>query len=374
MTASRLSVNHDLSEANLPWARSLEEVDGQALVVPSPNGYLLFVNPFGDNGADLDGRILFASDNGPELLDLVQEQPDRTPYLQRADLSVVDLLPSEHPRTPNVVLTPMEVLTGDVHLAGTVTAVDRRRRHRVVGRARRLRDRRARSDGHRATSAVDLDLTALDLPEGLHTLELRLGAGTDAGDAARSPVVRRTFYVRVTDGEVELLAPGTAARWCAAATPPRPSGRTPSRVPELLVDPRRAPAPDRASGPALHDEVAGQEGRAPPRPAPDARGRGRRARAPVPAPAHTHVARGTSSPTTTAALATTAAIGVAHEEHAHPDGHRQPGRARRERATSRRPGRPGWAGRPAPRRSPADGGCGRGSPGRPARRAPRGRA
>ena len=100
VTASRLAVNHDLSEANRPWSTSLEEIEGKALVVPSPNGYLLFINPFGDNGADLDGRILFASDDGPELLDLIREQPDRTPYLQRADRSVVDLLPSEHPRTP----------------------------------------------------------------------------------------------------------------------------------------------------------------------------------------------------------------------------------------------------------------------------------
>ena len=240
VTISRLAVNHHLSEANRPWARSLEAIDGRALVVPSPEGYLLFINPYGDNGADLDGRILFAGDNGPELLDLVQEQPDRAPYLQRADLSVVDLLPSEHPRTPHVQLTPMEVLRGDVHLTGTVRPVE---------------DAAATAwwaevDGSvivdpepvTATTSVDLDLTSVDLPEGLHTLELRLGSGADDGDAARSPLVRRTFYVRVTDGEIELLAPGTAARQVLRGDAAEAVWEDALSVPELLVDPL-VPAP-----------------------------------------------------------------------------------------------------------------------------------
>ncbi|MEQ1788039.1 MAG: hypothetical protein ABL966_13375, partial [Acidimicrobiales bacterium] len=220
ITVSRLSVNHDLSEANRPWARSVEQIEGRALVVPSPKGYLLFVNPYGDNGADLDGRILYAADSGPELLDLVLEQPDRVPYLQRADLSVVDLLPSEHPRTPEVGLTPMEVLSGAVHLTGRVThdpdapatawwvevdGVVAGPIHPVTG------------DG-----PIDVDVDALGLTDGLHTIEVRWGVGDSPAAAPTTPVVRRTFYARATDDTVQLLAPGTAARYIQRSGTPAP--------------------------------------------------------------------------------------------------------------------------------------------------------
>ncbi len=230
VTANRLRVNHDLSEANLPWKDSVEAIDGRALVVPSPPGYLLFVNPFGDNGADLDARILFASDSGPELLDLVQANPDRTPYLQRADLSVIDLLPTEHPRTPHVGLTRMEVLEGPVHLTGTVRPLDGEVTVRWV-----------EVDGAlvgpvtpvTAAGPCDIDVAALGLPDGLHTLEVRLGTGDDS----RSPKVQRSFYVRVTDGDVTLLAPGTAAR--NVRRPGTPEARWEDRLtlPELTLDP-----------------------------------------------------------------------------------------------------------------------------------------
>lgn len=210
VTASRLSVNRRLSEANAPWEASGDSIDGRALVITSPGGYLLFVNPFSSNGADLDGRILYASDNGPEVLELVVEESDRTPYLQRADLSVADLIPSEHPRTPTVHLTPLEVLRGDVRLTGEVlpdpdaaaTAwwleVDGARLGSVTSVA--------------GPSALDVAVADLRLPPGLHTLDVVVGRGVDDGDAARSPRLRRTFYLRVSDAGVELLAPGTAAR------------------------------------------------------------------------------------------------------------------------------------------------------------------
>lgn len=234
ITASRLSVNHDLSEANRPWARSVEGIEGRALVVPSPKGYLLFVNPFGDNGADLDGRILYAADAGPELLDLVLEQPDRVPYLQRADLSTVDLLPSEHPRTPTVSLTPMEVLSGAVHLTGTV-ALDL--------------DAPATAwwvevDGvvtgpiHAVTADgidIDVDVAALGLTDGLHTIEVRWGVGNSPAAAPATPVVRRTFYARATGGAVQLLAPGTAARYVQRAGTPDPVWEDALSLPELRL-------------------------------------------------------------------------------------------------------------------------------------------
>ena len=233
LSVSRLGVNHRLSQANLPWARSVEQVPGRALVVPSPRGYLLFVNPFSDNGADLDGRILYASDSGPELLDLVEAHPDRTPYLQRANLSVVDLLPSEHPRTPTVSLTPMQALRGNVHLMGTVGAPGGPVSARWIEvDGKRVGDTLPVS----GEEPIDIDVLALGLSPGLHSLDV-IG-GRTSGASTPAPMVRRAFYVRVGSDEVTLLAPGTASRMVRRPGAKEARWEDALDVPELRLTPR----------------------------------------------------------------------------------------------------------------------------------------
>jgi hypothetical protein len=242
VSANRLAINRDLSQANAPWRDSLDAVDGRAIVVPSPPGYLLYVNPFGDNGANLDGRMLFAADNGPELLDVIAEHPDRTPYLQRADLSSIDLLPSEHPTTPRVTLTRLEVLDGPVHLVGRVEPVDGKAATAVW----------IEVDGRVALPVehlsgpqeIDFDLADLAMTRGLHTVEVRLGAGGDRGQAATSPIVRRTFYVRAGDGTFEVLAPGTAARYVQREEEAPYRWEEALTVPELPLDAALRAGPD----------------------------------------------------------------------------------------------------------------------------------
>jgi hypothetical protein len=235
VAVSRLSVNHDLSEANLPWEDSLEGIATPALVVPSPDAYLLFVNPFGDNGADLSGEVLFAADAGPELLDLLEEEGGRHAYLQRADRSVVERLPSEDLTTPEVSLTPLEVLTGDVHLAGTATAVPGAGATvwwvEVDGTVARTHEP---VDGQ---AALDVAVPSLELADGLHTVEVLLGTGRDTAEAARSPLVRRTFYARASDGRLELLSPGTAARSVLRDGASEPVWEDALSLPELVVEP-----------------------------------------------------------------------------------------------------------------------------------------
>ena len=178
LLVDRATLNRDLSLANEPWADSLDTIDGDALVVISPQPYLMFANPYSDNGATYDGRILFASDAGADLVDLVLEHRERTPYLQQPDLAPDDLLPSEHPQTPEVVLTPIEVVQGpEVELAtalGTATATQLEVDGSLV------------SDPVRGSTTWTL--RPADLAPGLHTVDVI------ANDAA-GRYYRHRFYL-----------------------------------------------------------------------------------------------------------------------------------------------------------------------------------
>lgn len=212
VASSRLQVNRELSLANAPWKASNESIDERALVVTAPGGYVLFVNPFASNGAELDDRILYAADNGAGVLDLVLEEPDRVHYLQRADRSVIDLLPSEAPQTPEVYLTRMEVLRGDVRLTGRVEA-DAGGAAATVWWVEADGELQGSVTSVAEQPEIDVAVADLDLDRGYHTVEVFAGRFTKAPDAdADSPQQRRTFYVRVTRAGIELLAPGTAAK------------------------------------------------------------------------------------------------------------------------------------------------------------------
>ena len=272
-------------------------------------GYLLFVNPFGDNGADLDGEVLFAQDNGPELLTLVEEHPGRHPYLQRADRPIVDLLPSEHPETPDVDLTPMVLLTGDLRVSGTVDPIpgaDTTVWWLSVDDEVRLPPSRSPSRSRWMSPSREVDLEA-----GLHTVDVLVGQAGTTGEAATHPALRRRFYVRAGDEETIGLAPGTAARY---VRPPRRSGprvargahagapsRRSRRDPCALRALRLVSASTARSAPSRARATHAREGRSNERDASTNAGA---------TTAHSHVARGTRHPTTVATPASSAASGV----------------------------------------------------------------
>jgi hypothetical protein len=209
----RADVNHELSLANEPWDDSLDAIDGAALVVVSPQPYVMYSNPFGDNGADDDGRILFASDTGPELVDLIAEHADRAPYLQRPSLTADELLPSEHPNIPEVFLTPIETLEGPratfATTLGSVPASWLEIDEEVVTDPARGETTwvLAPLAGSRAPAGV----TAISA--GLHTVDVVAGTGPD------QPTARRRFYVRAGADGITVLAPGTGAIFRPADVP-----------------------------------------------------------------------------------------------------------------------------------------------------------
>lgn len=212
VTSSRLSVNHDLSAANQPWRESNESIEERALVVTAPGGYVLFANPFASNGADLDGDVLYAVDNGVEVMELVLEHQDRVAYLQRADRSTVELLPNERPQTPDVLLTPMEVLRGDVRFSGSVRAMPEQGASTVWWVEVDGRVAGAVTELTGDEDEIDVMVDSLGLSPGFHSIEFYVGRGADTSLAVDDPRERRTFYARMSDDGPEVLTPGTAAQ------------------------------------------------------------------------------------------------------------------------------------------------------------------
>ncbi len=73
---NRIDVNRRISESQIPWRDGADAVHGKSIVFIQQSGaYLLFLNPFSSNPADLDGRILWATDQGAANLDLIAGTP-----------------------------------------------------------------------------------------------------------------------------------------------------------------------------------------------------------------------------------------------------------------------------------------------------------
>jgi 4-amino-4-deoxy-L-arabinose transferase-like glycosyltransferase len=120
---NRLHVNRYISDAQVPWRDGADAVHGKSIVFIQQSGpYLLFLNPFSENPADLDGRILWATDQGAANLDLIAQHPDRTPYLQQTSVTPTQRTPDDDPVTPVVTTQRLHVLqTGVVTLHARVT-------------------------------------------------------------------------------------------------------------------------------------------------------------------------------------------------------------------------------------------------------------
>lgn len=109
----RIGLNRELSRTQTVWARSTEDLEGPALVVTSPSRYLMYLNPFGRNGADLDDDILFATDADPSIIQLIDSHPERQALLQRGTVPTEEQLPKEDSDRYEVELVPIEITRGE---------------------------------------------------------------------------------------------------------------------------------------------------------------------------------------------------------------------------------------------------------------------
>ncbi len=59
---NRISANEKISSAQVPWKHGTDAVEGRALVFVWRSGpYLMFLNPFSENGPSLEDRVFFAA-------------------------------------------------------------------------------------------------------------------------------------------------------------------------------------------------------------------------------------------------------------------------------------------------------------------------
>lgn len=237
-----LRVNRRISDTQQPLEDAAPP-DGRALVFVEDSGrYLMFTNPFVANDPDLDGRVLYAVDRGPENLDLIRAMPDRTPWSQRLSAASDNLLPRRRPRTMEVSYERLRVLRGGgvslaVRVRNTVgrstvvagVSVGDRAVWRTVDTSSRL------GDTYEATFTVGPDEAAdLVLPEGRDTVAVTAGIGWDLGMARKMPQAQVRYDYRLADGELEVLDPGEPLR--AEKSRNRRRFVPAERVPELDVE------------------------------------------------------------------------------------------------------------------------------------------
>lgn len=242
---SRFDVSRDISVRQEPWRTSVADLRGRALVFVSDTApYLLYLNPFSSNAPDLDDRILYASDRNPEMLDLIAEMPDRTPYLQQGSVPAPEVGPREDPLDLDVTLTPVEVRRAPaLDLAVTAAAPRDAARMVLVLEAEGVREVRS-ADARDGAFAPTFRVAAPggggnELAARGH-LSITVGYGADDADALAHPEARHEVEVRIVDGVIEAFVPSAAFR--NTLVDRELQWRRARALPELLLEVTAAPA------------------------------------------------------------------------------------------------------------------------------------
>lgn len=226
---NRVAANKRISDSQVPWRDGTEGVRDHSIVFVQQSGaYLLFLNPFSSNNADLDGNILWSTDQGPADLDLIARHPDRTPYLQQTSVPPTKAVPDSDPLVPVITTQRLHVVeAGVVTLHTTVTnttnqpvvvvslRIGNQVEHQTLATDSRQGDT---YDVEWRLAAPGATVTALPgnitLPEGLGNAVISAGfAPTEA--AAATPSVRRVVPYRA-GATMRLLMPARPAYY---ATP-----------------------------------------------------------------------------------------------------------------------------------------------------------
>lgn len=222
VTGDRLWVNRQLSLAQEPWGASVSDLDQPAIVLVSTADYLLYLNPAGKNPPELDGDILYVTDTSADLIDLMAEHPDRVALQQEASLNQAQLIPNESPGTPRVVLRPIEIVSGtvlEVTMRSVATGDPVIEAFLSTGDDtihRTLSTDAAAGDevevtwritpGRAGTVLTDGELVTV--PPSATQITVGVGHGDTVAEAQRIPGYQHRWWVRTSDGVIDLVAPG----------------------------------------------------------------------------------------------------------------------------------------------------------------------
>jgi hypothetical protein len=246
ITTGRLGLNRELSRTQEPWHTSVAEIDEPAVVVVAATAYLMFLNPFSSNAPEADGHLLYATNAWPSVIDLIAAHPDRRHLIQRSSLSPEEMLPSENPARPEIVLDPLEIRSGDA-VEVTATVVPPANGEEVwilVDHSGRLDWRLLTHDSVAgAPLTTTILLVTADTPDSLRLRpdaallprgQLSVTFGVAFGSATRqtrlTPSAMHRVHVRTTDG-VDVAVPGVSFRGRDA------DERFPERWDEVLETP-----------------------------------------------------------------------------------------------------------------------------------------
>jgi 4-amino-4-deoxy-L-arabinose transferase-like glycosyltransferase len=218
---SRFDVNRDISLRQEPWRTSAASIEGRALVfVADTSAYLLYANPFAANGPELDDRVLYAAADGPSMLDLIADMPDRTPYLQQGSVASEELGPREDPYDLQVTVQPMEVHRGPtLTLSVTMVPPEGASYASVRVQTGEADLRYTRQLTGLSGPLVEDHLLTQEAGEGAlrvgdrGAVTVTVGFGETARAAATAPRLRQQLQYRVEGGATEALLPASAYRY-----------------------------------------------------------------------------------------------------------------------------------------------------------------
>jgi hypothetical protein len=221
---SRLDANHTMSAAQVPWKDSNAAVPDNSLVfVEQAGAYLLLLNPYSSNTANLDGPVLYATDQGVADLDLIASRPGRTPYLQKTSVPPSEADPTADVPSPKITLVPIRVLTTGA--AVMHTRITNTTGERVVVASLQLGDRIERrtltTEGARgqvydvewvvaAPGAGRAGATTIDVPA--VDAIVSAGFGATVREATRRPNLRGWVPTRNDGSSLRMMLPVRVAR------------------------------------------------------------------------------------------------------------------------------------------------------------------
>jgi len=215
----RMELNRRMSRIQMAWQDSTDQVVTPAVVVVSPSDYVFQLNPDGGNGPDVGGDIIWATDTDPEVIDLIEANPERRSYVQRADVAAAEQLPLESIEPYEVDLVPAEIIRSRV-LTIPVSVLGRRLPAVSValeiGDSVYWRDMtvdatpgsRIETTWRVAEDAVTAGVGGLAVPTGPDTLAVLVGFGRTSAEARANPSLR--YEILVKSGSVmKALVPGS---------------------------------------------------------------------------------------------------------------------------------------------------------------------